>query len=58
MKYHLTKEESFKRSGLPKSMKEVFFKGWYAAGHEINQGVDSDDFQEQLRDHDFLELES
>lgn len=55
MKFHLTKEESFKRSGLPKSMESAFFKGWYAAGHEINEGIDSDVLQEQLSENDFLE---
>lgn len=42
MKSHRTKEQCFAASELPEKMREAFYKGWYAAGKEINEGEDSD----------------
>jgi hypothetical protein len=55
MKQHRNKEKSFDCSGLPEEMRAAFYKGWYAAGTEINQGEDSDWLQESLYTNDFLE---
>lgn len=54
MKYHKTKEQKFKDSGLPEQFREAFYLGWYSAGNEINEGEDSDWLQEQLYENDFL----
>lgn len=55
MKSHRTKEQRFALAGLPESMRDAFYKGWYACGTEINEGEDYDDFQERLYENDFLE---
>lgn len=57
MKSHATKEQRFAASGLPESERAAFYIGWYACGNEINQGEDSDWFQERLIAHDFLHEE-
>lgn len=54
MKSHRTKEQCFAASELPEKMREAFYKGWYAAGNEINEGEDSDWLQERLYAEDFL----
>jgi hypothetical protein len=54
MKSHATKEECFDYLSLPKSVRAVFYMGWYAAGNQINNGLDSDDVHEQLEENDFL----
>lgn len=57
MKSHDTKEQRFFRTGLPESERAAFYLGWYAAGNEINEGEDNDDFQERLIANDFLHNE-
>lgn len=54
MKTHRTKEQRFEASGLPEHVREIFYAGWYAAGEEINEGEDYDDFQERLYANDFM----
>lgn len=54
MKTHLNKEESFFQSNLPEALRPAFYAGWYACGHEINEGEDSDWLQERLKEEDFL----
>ena len=54
MKFHKTKEACFASSKLPEEMRKSFYRGWYAAGTQINEGEDSDWLQERLYKEDFL----
>jgi hypothetical protein len=55
MKWHQTKEQAFTASGLHDSQRAAFYKGWYAAGHAINEGEDSAWLSERLKADDFMD---
>jgi hypothetical protein len=60
MKFHLTLEQCYdaylERSGKKPSLEiyESFAEGWYDCAREINEGEDSDWFQERLYEEGFL----
>lgn len=54
MKWHRSLEECFANSKLPESMRQAFEDGWFACANEINNGLDSDMVQAELKESGFF----